>query len=58
MQLELQNKGPTIVVNEISELFSTMNNYACHPGLDKMIDALGNFFTFCENILSKSSCIS
>ena len=40
-------------VNEVSELLSSLNIYAHHPGLDKMIDDLGkNILHFVKNIFS------
>ena len=40
-------------VNEVSELLSSLNIYAHHPGLDKMIEDLGkNILHFVKNIFS------
>ncbi len=38
---EVLRKG----TDDISSLFSTMNSYACFPGLATIIETLGNFFT-------------
>ena len=44
VQLEPQRKRRKEAVKEVSELYSTLNHHAGHPGVDKMMDALGKTF--------------
>ena len=57
VQLEPQKKRLKEAVNKVSELYSTLNHHEGHPGIDKIMDALGKTFHF-VNIFSVLTIMS